>query len=51
MTPQKKSYEFVEIESRPFFVRELDFDGGSPKEMRERCEREIEDACKSTRTR
>jgi DNA repair exonuclease SbcCD nuclease subunit len=41
----KKSYEFVEIESRPFFVRELSFTGGSPKEIRERCEREIEDAC------
>lgn len=41
----EKTYEFVGITSRPFFVRELSFDGGSPKEIRERCEREIEDAC------
>ncbi len=45
----KGSYEFVEIESRPFFVRELSFDGASPKEIRERCEREIEDACRRHR--
>lgn len=38
-----RSYEFVEIESRPFFVRELNFKGGSPKEIKERCEKEIED--------
>jgi DNA repair exonuclease SbcCD nuclease subunit len=42
---QKRSYEFVEIKSRSFFVRELAFDGASPKEVKERCEREIEDAC------
>ncbi len=40
----KKSYEFVEIESRPFLVSELVFKGGSPKEIKDRCEKEIENA-------
>lgn len=48
---QKKSYEFVEIKSRHFSVRELSFDGASPKEVKERCEREIEYACRGMITR
>jgi DNA repair exonuclease SbcCD nuclease subunit len=43
---QKKSYEFVEIESRPFFVHELEFKAATPKEIRERCEKEIEESCR-----
>jgi DNA repair exonuclease SbcCD nuclease subunit len=40
-----KTYEFVEIECRRFFVRELAFDNASPKEVRDRCQKEIEDVC------
>ena len=42
---KEKSYEFIEIKSRPFLVRELAFENISPKEMKERCEQEIEEAC------
>ncbi|MDE1865964.1 MAG: DNA repair exonuclease [Candidatus Micrarchaeota archaeon] len=43
---QKRSYEFVPIESRPFVVKELDFKGASPRELKERCEREIDEISK-----
>jgi DNA repair exonuclease SbcCD nuclease subunit len=42
---QKKSYEFVEIESRRFFVKELNFDAAAPKEIKDRCEKEIDEIC------
>lgn len=41
-----KSYEFVEIESRPFIVKELSFKDASPKDVKDRCESAIEEACK-----
>jgi len=37
-----KTYEFIKIVSRRFFVRNIKVEGIGPKEIKDRCEREIE---------
>lgn len=47
---EKYTYEFIKINSRKFAFRNISFDNVTPKELKERCEKEIEEILGSSKS-